>query len=233
MASRHTTSTTASKRHALTLEEKAKVLKLSNGLSAKKISEKFGVGKTQIQSIIKRRAEVLQEIEKGSNLTAKRLKLSNLHHEDIENTVFEWFTRMRSMHMVINGPIIQAEALRIAKQLGVESFTASQGWLANFKKRHNICSAKLSGERASVDHNVVEDFKKNLPLLLDGYKLSDIYNCDETGILYRAMPERSLHVRGEDAAGGKRSKERLTLLLCANAVGDFEKPLVIGKAAQP
>ena len=31
----------------------------------------------------------------------------------------------------------------------------------------------------------------------------------------------------------KRSKERLTVALCVNAEGTFEKPLVIGKAAVP
>lgn len=76
--------------------------------------------------------------------------------------------------------------------------------------------------------------KKNLPLLLDGYKLSDIYNCDETGIPYRPMPDRPLHVRKDGGAtGGKRSKERLTQLLCSNCFSDFEKPHVIGKAVKP
>jgi hypothetical protein len=40
-------------------------------------------------------------------------------------------------------------------------------------------------------------------------------------------------VKGENCTGGKMSKERLTVLLCGNMVGEMEKSLVIGKAAKP
>lgn len=40
-------------------------------------------------------------------------------------------------------------------------------------------------------------------------------------------------MRGSDCAGGKRSKERLTVAVLVNAAGDFEKSLVIGHAAKP
>ncbi|CAI6365443.1 unnamed protein product [Macrosiphum euphorbiae] len=40
-------------------------------------------------------------------------------------------------------------------------------------------------------------------------------------------------VKSEECKGGKLSKERLTVFLCANMEGEFEKPLVIGKAQKP
>jgi hypothetical protein len=40
-------------------------------------------------------------------------------------------------------------------------------------------------------------------------------------------------VKGEKCTGGKKSKERLTVLLCGNMVGEMEKPLVTVKAAKP
>jgi hypothetical protein len=40
-------------------------------------------------------------------------------------------------------------------------------------------------------------------------------------------------LRGKTVLGGKTSKERLTVLLYGNMVGEIEKPLVIGKAATP
>lgn len=42
-----------------------------------------------------------------------------------------------------------------------------------------------------------------------------------------------MQIKGEKCAGGKHSKERLSVLLCAFADGKFEKPLVIGKAENP
>ena len=52
-----------SKRKVLTLNEKIRVLELSKSKSARKIADEFGVGKTQIQNILKRKAEVLEDVE--------------------------------------------------------------------------------------------------------------------------------------------------------------------------
>jgi hypothetical protein len=37
----------------------------------------------------------------------------------------------------------------------------------------------------------------------------------------------------ETCKGGKKSKERITVLLCCNAWGEKLKPLIIGNAARP
>ena len=47
------------------------------------------------------------------------------------------------------------------------------------------------------------------------------------------MPVKSLVSADEECSGGKRSKERLSILLCASAAGEKLKPLVIGRAARP
>ena len=40
-------------------------------------------------------------------------------------------------------------------------------------------------------------------------------------------------LEGEKYSSGKKSKERLTVMLCVNMCGEFEKPLVIGKSRKP
>jgi hypothetical protein len=42
---------------------------------------------------------------------------------------------------------------------------------------------------------------------------------------------KTVTVRGEKCTGGKMSKERLTLFICANMDGEIEQPVVTGKAA--
>ena len=61
-----------SKRKVLTLNEKIRVLELSKGKSARKIADQFGVGKTQIQNILKRKAEVLEDVENNVSGEKKR-----------------------------------------------------------------------------------------------------------------------------------------------------------------
>ena len=56
---------------------------------------------------------------------------------------------------------------------------------------------------------------------------------DETGQFFRALPNKSLSQASGNCTGGKRSKERLTCAFFVNASGDKEKPIIIGKSANP
>ena len=48
-----------------------------------------------------------------------------------------------------------------------------------------------------------------------------------------SLPVRSLVVKGDECEGGKLSKDRLTVLLCASATVEKRMPLVIGRSANP
>jgi len=50
-----------------------------------------------------------------------------------------------------------------------------------------------------------------------------VFNCDETGLFWKKMPRRTYITEEEKALPGhKPMKDRLTLLLCGNASGDFK-----------
>ena len=66
-----------------------------------------------------------------------------------------------------------------------------------------------------------------------GYKAEDVWNKDETGCFYRALPDKSLSEKKKECKGGEKSKERLTIAFFANVAGGTEQPIVIGKAAKP
>ena len=70
-------------------------------------------------------------------------------------------------------------------------------------------------------------------MIYEGYEHRNIYKCDEKGLFFRALPSKTLSMKYELCKGGKFSKERLTIFLCANIFGEFETPLVIGKAKNP
>ena len=69
--------------------------------------------------------------------------------------------------------------------------------------------------------------------MLLGYQCEDVYNADESGLFFRALPDKTLALKSEKCSGGKLSKERLTVLFCASMTGQKEKLLVIGKSARP
>jgi len=72
-----------------------------------------------------------------------------------------------------------------------------------------------------------------LPTILARYDLKDIFNADEFGLFYQALPSKSLHFRGKRCAGGKHSKVRLTGMAASNAIGEKLPMFLIGKSAKP
>ncbi|CAF1182925.1 unnamed protein product [Rotaria magnacalcarata] len=142
-------------------------------------------------------------------------------NKKIDELVFEWFTQQCAKQIRISGPILQEKARQVAEQLGYtsETFKGSNGWLEKFRNRHTISFRTINGESASVDNSTVEEWTQRLSTLLDGFDENDVCNADQTGLFYRATPDRSLVLSKEECQGGKKSKERLTVLLCSKLAG--------------
>ena len=105
-------------------------------------------------------------------------------------------------------------------------------WINRWKSKE-VASKKLHGEAASVDEACVDDWHKNrLPILLKEFKKEQIFNTDESGLFYKCLPNRTHVFKNETCAGGKMSKERLSVLVAASMAGEKLPLLVIGKAAQ-
>ena len=76
-------------------------------------------------------------------------------------------------------------------------------------------------------------FETRLPTILSNYSLADIYNADEFGLFYQALPSKTMHFKDEKYVGGKFSKQRLTGLAAGNALGQKLSMFIIGKANKP
>ena len=76
---------------------------------------------------------------------------------------------------------------------------------------------------------------------LSKYPLDNIFNMDEAALSFRAIPNQTylMHDEGDPRQAGRGcrtmlSKDRLTLILCANATGNRKiVPVVIGSAKKP
>ena len=220
-------------RHALTLLEKVELIRDSEEkISYRVLAEKYKISVGSVSNIIKRKAEYIESYEQNDSSTKKRSR-RNDSSERVDRLVYEWFVLQRSKNIPITGPLLQERARQIRQQLGgpgVDDFKASNGWLEKFRSRHNIKSRILCGEAATVDCTTVDEWKKRLPSIIDNYDPNDVYNADESGLFFKALPTRSLVSSKEACKGGKRSKERFTILLCTNMTGKHKlKPLLIAK----
>lgn len=156
-------------------------------------------------------------------------------NKDLEDAVFKWFLQQRSMGNPISGPILCEKAKILAQKLGCSSFKASNGWLRNFKSRHGVRELDLSGEKLSADSKAAEDFIEKFKVVADSYDPEFLYNADETGLVWKALPKTTLASKREcSAPGHKVSKDRVTALNCANSTGSHKIPLLlIGKSKSP
>ena len=102
---------TKQKRKVLNLEERVQAIKLlDTGKPAYKVVEDFGVGKTQIQSLRKRKAEVLNDFENNvSGSTKRRRHVTG--NEEINELCLEWFKDAVNRRIIVTGPLLKEKAL--------------------------------------------------------------------------------------------------------------------------
>ena len=75
--------------------------------------------------------------------------------------------------------------------------------------------------------------QKLSPYFLKEFKKEQNFNADETRLFYKCLPNRTLVFKNETCAGGKMSKERLSVIVAASMAWEKLPLPVIGKAAQP
>ena len=73
------------------LTQKLDVIKeKEKGASCRKSELQFGIGKTQIQSTVKRKREIMEALETNASPNTKRLKTSQ-HYDEVNKLRYEWY----------------------------------------------------------------------------------------------------------------------------------------------
>ena len=157
----------------------------------------------------------------------------------LDKAVYLWFKQQRMDGVPISRLILCEKAIQLSKKLFGESykFVASEGWKWRFHERHGIKSISSQGEKLAADTDAAVDFVPRFRAVIKSRHicLDSIFNCDETGLNYRQLPEKTLAASFERSVDErKKNKERVTLNVCSNASGTIKLPLhLIGKAKKP
>ena len=183
------------------------------------------LGKSTIGDILKLKDKWLSE-------SPEVLRSRQPKHQQLEEAVFMWFSDMTAHHAAVNDEMLMTKAKTLGEQLNIQDFAYSRGWLQRFKVRRGIKRRLYEGEADSADMTAVNAGRQNLQKILESYAADDIYNIDETGLFFRLGPNSTLAT--QKTHGMKKSKERLTVALAANASGtDKRRPFVIAKVNRP
>lgn len=221
------------KRNTLPIKTKVKILKeIQNGIKRSEIAKKYNIGLSTLSKIVKNSKDIENNYLKVRNVNKKRDRKPK--YENLNKAMSLWFEQMIQKGTVVTGPILMEKAEQFAIQLDIPNFKANVGWLQRWKKSQNIYFKKLHGESASADTDSAESFKRNvLPALLEKYALNEIYNADETGLFYKALPDGTYGYGRSQQSGPKSPKDRITLLFITNATGTDKYVYSIGKYKQP
>ena len=132
--------------NTLSLGDRVKLIdyaKKNPGVGTRRIAEIFKCGRTQVQAILKVKESIIADFE--TNAPALRKRSCGTRYQYFDDAVHEWYSLARQQLVPVSGPMLQSEALLLAKELGNKSFKASNGWLQSFKQRHNIIQLVVSG----------------------------------------------------------------------------------------
>ncbi|XP_034954627.2 tigger transposable element-derived protein 1-like [Zootoca vivipara] len=229
----------------ITIEVKKEIIsKHESGVRVCDLAKQFGVAKSTVSSILKNKEAI-----KGANVargvkTLTRQRTQTI--EEVEKLLFIWINEKQLAGDRISESIICKKALHLHADLikntpgtSAESdiFKASRGWFDNFKRRSGIHSVVRLGEAASANkedaNRFVLAFKDCVEA--EGFLPQQVFNCDEAGLFWKKMPKNTYITKEEKSLPGhKPMKDRLTLLLCGNASGDFKlKPLLVYHSENP
>ena len=217
------------------LHEKYQALiEVESGGKKSDIAAKYGVPLNTLSTWMKNSEKIKNSFKSGDqNLLRKRIKTGK--YEEVDSALFKWFSAKSEQAASINGPFLLEKANKFAADLGFTDFRCNMSWITAFKERHGIRFKAIVGEESAVDLAQVAEWHQTIwQNILQRYESKNIYNCDETGLFYKMLPNRTLAFKGKKCTGGKLSKDRITLLFCTNMDGSDKYPLLaIGKSQKP
>ena len=222
-------------RNALNLQQRVELInyaKNNPNAGYRKVADKFGIGRTQAQKILRTKQEILSQYE-TSMKPGHQKRVRPAKYSDVNDALWEWYSLCRQSNIPVSDTMLQEEARLIAEKMEIKGFSASNGWLQSFNKQHNLHKMNTAGEDGDVNEKVLESWNERAREITREYKPEDVWNMDETGCFWKGLPDTSMNEKGTRCRGGKQAKQRNTWAFFVNAAGEKEDPIVIGRYAKP
>lgn len=230
---------------AITIEKKKEIVQTyESGVRVTDLANMYSMSKSTISTILQRK-DLYKEASVAKGVTQISKSRSTVLDE-VERLLLVWINERQMAGDSLSESIICEKARDVNADLvkdkpstsdNGETFRASKGWFHNFKARTGVHSVARHGEAASADKRAAENYIHHFETMTqrNGFCSHQVFNCDETGLFWKKMPRRTYITQEEKKMPGhKPMKDRLTLLLCANASGDLKiKPLLVYHSETP
>ncbi|CAH1956700.1 unnamed protein product [Acanthoscelides obtectus] len=168
------------KHKTLSLAQKYEIIqKLDNGRSPVQLVVEYGVGRSTITDIKKKKTQIAEYMNSHQQQTTN-LTLKTAKHPNVETALYTWFLQQRTKNVNISGEILHEKA-----KFFYEEITGLCGkfWLLT-----------VTGEKLSSNFAAVDPFQKLFLNKVREMNLGpeQVYNADESGLFWRALPNKTL-----------------------------------------
>uniref|UniRef100_K7G1N7 HTH CENPB-type domain-containing protein n=1 Tax=Pelodiscus sinensis TaxID=13735 RepID=K7G1N7_PELSI len=218
------------------LNQKLEIIKMLDRGNRNTIISEFNIGSSTIYDIKKQKVFVAEN-EAPTKCTEVRQTLKRPKMAQLDVALFKWFSAKLSESKPITRPVLIEKAKQFHGEMNISESCVFRDWLRTFKYWHGIRKLDISGEQKSADHVGAEEYSAIFEQLVEEHGLSpsQMYNADETGLLWRCLPNCTLVDGGEKSPHGfKMNKDHIIVLVCANASSMHKlKLFVVGKYKKP
>ncbi|OQR99970.1 transcriptional regulator ATRX-like [Thraustotheca clavata] len=109
-----------------------------------KLAKQFGVSSATVSRILKRKHEYLTLSKSLTRDNVRKRKFRSDSNALLNSLVYKWYQDSIARNMHVSGPMLRDKALRLAAELEITDFKASNGWIDNFRQRYHIGNAQAA-----------------------------------------------------------------------------------------
>ncbi|KAG9474251.1 hypothetical protein GDO78_004520 [Eleutherodactylus coqui] len=158
------------KRQAITMQTKADIKRVERG-EISDVARSYQMNRSTIGTILKSKDRIMEHVRRSvpmhsTVISKKRGKVI----EELENLLSIWMEDCHQKRKPLRLMLIQEKALSLFEDVKTKygeeaadvTFTASHGWFNRLKARNNLHNIKVTGEAASADTVVAQEFPATL-----------------------------------------------------------------------
>lgn len=223
------------KRHSWSRNEKLAVIEYSKQHNVQEASDKFGCDKSQISRWMSLLDESDDFLNDSHGLNRRNNNNASVVNEQVERAIFDNFIKCRRKKIAVTGVSLQEFGKTYATDNKI-AIACSNGWLDNFKQRHNLVTrhkTKSSHLVPDAKDALVEKFVSDFEYLVTQnfiFERSRILNMDETPLCLDMPYKSTLEIKGAKTVTiqtEKREDSRFTTVLAVTSSGIGLPPMVI------
>jgi Tc5 transposase DNA-binding domain/DDE superfamily endonuclease/CENP-B N-terminal DNA-binding domain len=238
--------TSKTKRHSYTLKQKLNIVnEYAPGVKGKgywALSRKYNITTSTIRGWCQQKDKMIDCLTDPnvSTKVARRLKGGGRKHEfmELELVLIAWIKERNQKGLRVKEKYIQIKALQIAEEMGLSDpdneklpFKASNGWIANFKKRNHFVSRRQTTSRVLPKDAdmLVRAFHESVQDLIEEKNIKDknILNMDQVPRYFESEAKSTITTKGSKNVLMRKaasSHKRFTATFTIGKDGKMLKP---------